>query len=102
MPGVESVGATSNIPFGGNWSTGSFNVEGYQQPEGQPGPWGDQRLVTAGFHEAMKIKLLKGRFIAPSDREGAPKVVVVDDEMVKRYWANSDPIGKRITFDETT
>ena len=102
LPGVESVGATSNIPFGGNWSTGSFNVEGYQQPEGQPSPWGDQRLVTPGFHEAMKIKLLKGRFIAPSDREGAPKVVVVDDEMVKRYWANSDPIGKRITFDETT
>jgi putative ABC transport system permease protein len=102
LPGVESVGGTSNIPFGGNWSTGSFNVEAYQQPEGQPSPWGDQRLVTAGYHEAMKIKLLRGRFVAPSDREGAPKVVVVDDEMVKRYWANSDPIGKRITFDETT
>ena len=100
LPGVESVGATSNIPFGGNWSTGSFNVEGYQQPEGQPGPWGDQRLVTPGFHEAMKIKLLKGRLIAPTDREGAPKVVVVDDEMVRRYWPNSDPIGKRITFDD--
>ena len=73
LPGVESVGATSNIPFGGSWSTGSFNVEGYQSPEGQPGPWGDQRLVTPGFHEAMKITLLKGRLIAPTDREGAPK-----------------------------
>ena len=67
---------------------------------GPAGPWGDQRIVTPGFHEAMKIKLLKGRLIAPSDREGAPKVVVVDDEMVKRYWPNTDPIGKRITFDD--
>ena len=100
LPGVESVGATSNIPFGGNWSTGSFNVEGYQSPEGQPGPWGDQRLVTPGFHEAMKIKLLRGRLIAPTDREGAPRVVVVDDEMVRRYWPNTDPIGKRITFND--
>ena len=98
LPGVDSVGATSNIPFGGNWSTGSFNVEGFQAPEGQPGPWGDQRLVTPGYHETMKIKLLRGRFIAPTDRAGAPKVVVIDDEMAKRYWPNVDPIGKRITF----
>ena len=48
----------------------------------------------------MKIKLLQGRFITAADRAGAPRVVVVDDEMVKRYWPNSDPIGKRITFDD--
>jgi len=102
LPGVESVGGTSNVPFGGNWSTGSFSVEGFQSPEGQPGPWGDQRIVTPGFHETLKIALLKGRLIAPADREGAPKVVVVDDEVVRRYWPNADPIGKRITFDDTT
>jgi putative ABC transport system permease protein len=101
LPGVEGVGGTSNIPFGGNWSTGSFSVEGYQQPEGQPGPWGDQRLVTPGYFETMKIKLLKGRLLTPADRPGAPRVVVVDDEMVKRYWPNSDPIGKRITYGDT-
>ncbi len=100
LPGVDAVGATSTMPFGGSWSTGSFNVEGYQSPEGQPGPWGDQRLVTPGFHEAMKIRLLKGRLIAPADREGAPRVAVVDTEMVRRYWPNADPVGKRITFSD--
>jgi len=100
LPGVEAVGGTSTMPFGGSWSTGSFNVEGYQSPEGQPGPWGDQRLVTPGFHEAMKIKVLKGRLIAPSDRDDAPRVAVVDDEMVRRYWPDTDPIGKRITFSD--
>ncbi len=73
LPGVEGVGGTSNIPFGGNWSTGSFNVEGYQAPEGQPGPWGDQRLVTPGYHEAMKIKLLKGRLLTEADRPARPE-----------------------------
>ena len=102
LPGVEGVGATSNIPFGGNWSTGSFNVEGYQPPEGQPGPWGDQRLVTPGYHEAMRIRLLKGRLLAPSDRAGAPRVAVVDTELARRYWPDTDPIGKRITFDDLT
>jgi predicted permease len=100
MPGVEAAGATSNVPFGGNWSTSSFYVEGHQTAEGQPGPWGDTRLITPGYHEAMGIRLIKGRCLTPADREGAGRAVVVDDEMVRRYWAGADPIGKRVAFQD--
>jgi putative ABC transport system permease protein len=100
IPGVEGVGATSNVPFGQNWSTSSFYVEGHQTPEGQPGPWGDTRLITPGFHEAMRIRLIRGRYLTPADREGTHRVVVVDDEMVRRYWPDTDPIGKRVTFQD--
>jgi putative ABC transport system permease protein len=96
-PGVVEAGGTSNIPFGGNWSTASFNVEGYQPSKGVPTPWGDVRVVTDGFFPAMRTPLLKGRQFAAADREG-PRVTIVDEEMVKRYWPNADPIGKRITF----
>ena len=41
VPGVTDVGITSTMPFSGNWSTGSFRVEGYQPPANTPGPWGD-------------------------------------------------------------
>jgi predicted permease len=102
LPGVVSVGATSTIPFGGNWATGSFTVEGYQPPKGQPGPWGDLRLVTPGFLEALKVPLLRGRLLNDNDRAGSMGVVVVDAEMVRRFWANTDPIGKRITFDDAS
>ena len=37
-------------------STGSFTVEGYQPPRGQPGPWGDIRVVSPEFHRAMRIR----------------------------------------------
>ena len=97
IPGVDGVGATSNVPFGQNWSTSSFYVEGYQAPANQPGPWGDTRLITPGFHEAMGIRLRRGRYLTPADREGAERVVVVDEEMVRRYWPDTDPIGKRIS-----
>jgi putative ABC transport system permease protein len=100
IPGVEGVGATSNVPFGQNWSTSSFYVEGHQTPEGQPGPWGDTRLITPGFHEAMGIRLIRGRYLTPADREGTDRVVVVDEEMVRRYWADGDPIGKRVAFQD--
>jgi predicted permease len=101
-PGVIAAGGTSNIPFGGNWSTSSFNVEGYQPPTNTPSPWGDVRVVTPGYLPAMGVPLLKGRQFTVEDRRGAPAVTIVDEEMVRRYWPNADPIGKRITFNRLT
>ena len=101
-PGVVSAGGTSNIPFGGNWSTSSFNVEGYQPPPNTPMPWGDVRLVTPGYLATMQTPLKAGRQFSDADRAGTPPVCIVDEEMVRRYWPNSDAIGKRITFNSLT
>jgi putative ABC transport system permease protein len=98
LAGVTSVGATSVLPFGGSWSTASFSVEGYQPPTNTPGPWGDMRTVSPEFLSTIGAPLLKGRQLNPQDGPGAPGVVVVDAEMVRRYWPNQDPIGKRLTF----
>jgi len=98
LPGVEAAGGTSVLPFGGGWSTGSFDVEGYTPGEGQPGPWGDIRTVTPGYLAALGAPLLRGRQLSVDDGPGRPPVVVVDEEMARRYWPNADPIGKRITF----
>jgi putative ABC transport system permease protein len=98
VPGVRSVAATSVLPFGGGWSTGSFSVEGYTPKPGENNPWGDIRVASAGFAEALGIPLRRGRFISEQDRAGSQEVVVVDDEMVRRYWPDTDPIGKRIFF----
>ena len=98
VPGVRSVGATSVLPFGGGWSTGSFSVEGYTPKTGESNPWGDIRIASPGFAEALGLPLRRGRFISDQDRVGSQPVVVVDDEMVRRYWPDTDPIGKRIYF----
>lgn len=101
-PGVVSAGGTSNIPFGGNWSTGSFSVEGYQPPPNTPSPWGDMRLATPGYLPTMRVPLKAGRQFTDADGAGTPAVCIVDEETVRRYWPNSDPIGKRITFNNLT
>jgi putative ABC transport system permease protein len=98
VPGVKAAAATSVLPFGGSWSTASFEIEGYQQPEGQPSPWGDFRVVSPGFFEAMRIPVLKGRVLEDADRMGGPLVAVIDEEFVRRYWPQENPIGKRMTF----
>ncbi|MES2125316.1 MAG: FtsX-like permease family protein, partial [Gemmatimonadota bacterium] len=100
VPGVLAVGETTVLPFTNFGSTSSFNVEGHQVAPGQPGPWGDIRIVTPDYLKALGAPLLKGRFFTAQDDRNAPNVVVVDDEFVKRFWPTSDPIGKRITFNE--
>jgi putative ABC transport system permease protein len=97
-PGVVSAGGTSNIPFGANFGTASFNIEGYQPPPNSPSPWGDMRAVTASYLPTMRAPLILGRQFTAADRMGGPAVCIVDQEMVRRYWPNADPIGKRITF----
>jgi putative ABC transport system permease protein len=98
LPGVTTAASTSTMPFSGDWSTGSFTVEGYHPAKGQPAPWGDIRLVSPGYHAAMRIQLLKGRWLSEQDRKGSRPVALVDDEMVKRFWPNQDPVGKRLGF----
>jgi putative ABC transport system permease protein len=103
VPGVESVGATTNMPFGGNWSTGSFNVEGYTPPENANSPWGDIRMVSPGFFSALQVPLRRGRAFATTDGPSSPAVAVVDDEFVKRFYgAGVDPVGKRLWFGDDT
>ncbi len=98
VPGVKAIGATSVVPFGGAWTTSSIEIEGYQTPRGEPGPWGDRREVSAGFFEAMRIPLRQGRTLTEDDRAGTRRVAVIDDEFVRRYWPHENPIGKRFTF----
>jgi putative ABC transport system permease protein len=102
VPGVTASGATTVLPFGNGWSTGSFSVEGYTVPPRGNAPWGDIRLVTPGFLGALGTQLLKGRQFTAQDNWTSPAVDVVDDEMVQRFWPNEDPIGKRITFNNLT
>ena len=98
VPGVRAAGATSVMPFGGSWSTASFEIEGYQPPPKTQGPWGDIRIVSPGFFETLRIPLRKGRFLGEEDRAGGRRVAVIDEEFVRRYWPNQDPLGKRFTF----
>jgi len=95
---VKAAGVTTVIPFGSGWSTSSFEIENLVVPPGQNGPWGDVRVVSPRFFDAMRIPLKRGRLFGPQDVLGGPQVTIIDDVFAKKYFANTDPIGKRITF----
>ena len=96
LPGVNSAALTTGLPFSGSNSMGSYQIDGYTPPTGQPQPHGNVRSVSAEYFKAIGITLLNGRFFTAQDTAGAPDVIIIDRFLADRYWPNENPIGNRI------
>ena len=98
LPGVESAAAVNHLPLGGSNSSTSFLVEGL--PEPQPGQEfsGRYRVCTPDYFKTMGIAVLKGRSFTEQDKAGSPLVVIINETLARRYWPNTDPIGKRMRY----
>jgi predicted permease len=71
--------------------------------EGQPRPQNENDmtfalfyLVNPDYHRAMHIPVLRGRSLTAQDDEHAPAVALIDANLARKFFANEDPIGKRI------
>jgi predicted permease len=52
--------------------------------------------VSPDFFNTLGIRLLRGRWFTDRDRQGQPKVVVINETAAKKFWPAEDPIGKRM------
>jgi predicted permease len=96
MPGVTAVGLTTNVPFNGNVASGSYSIVGYTPPQGEAQPHGRQEVIGGDYFRAMQIPIVAGRAFTDADSADAPPVVVIDQLLVNRYFANKNPIGQQI------
>lgn len=97
LPGVRAVGATNILPLGGNYSCDGFQVDERPVPEGQQ-PCAEARSVSPNYFRAMGIPLIKGRGFSSEDREGRPRVVMINQKMAQQFWPGGDPVGKTMTY----
>jgi len=96
-PGVEAV----------SMSWGAFPMSGDDEwlfwMDGKPKPttrdemnWVLDYVVDPDYLKIMQTPLRSGRFFTAQDDENAPKVVVVDEVLARKYFGNENPIGKRL------
>jgi predicted permease len=96
LPGVQIVGLSSGLPLGNNgWQT-SFVVEGQPAPDPGKTPLTEACVVSPDYFQAMGITLVKGRNFTEQDVKDAPHVTVIDEEFVRRYFPDIEPIGQHI------
>ena len=97
LPGTRVVGMTDTGLLTGNASSSSIVVDGYEAAE-------DEDLnprtatVSAGYFDAVGMPILRGRGLEASDRQGTPRVAVINQKMAEYFFKAGDPIGRRFKF----
>jgi putative ABC transport system permease protein len=95
LPGVDSVGFVTNLPFSGDTLSGDFLIEGVDFDPGNMTN-ASKQFVVGDYFRSMHMPLIKGRYLNESDTAESRPVVVVDQGFVRHYFPNQDPIGKHI------
>ncbi|MGH9631228.1 MAG: ADOP family duplicated permease, partial [Bryobacteraceae bacterium] len=95
IPGVQAVGFIQFLPLQ-NWGWWAF----FSIPERGPQTLGQEpraelRFVSAGYFSALGIPLRRGRTFDMRDVSGSQPVILINEALARRYFANEDPVGQR-------
>jgi putative ABC transport system permease protein len=99
LPGVSAAGVTVyGMPFASGINMLTFSVAG--RPPAEPGKAPVLRVaaVTPDYFKTLGIPLVKGRALSPQDRQGSPRVVLLNAAAVRKFFPGEEPLGKQIAF----
>jgi predicted permease len=96
LPGVQSAGISSNVPFGGGDTQNPVFALDNAPTDGGPTVQASWRIATRGYFEALHIPLLRGRLyrgVEPANEYP----IVLGESLARRLWPDGrDPIGRTV------
>jgi predicted permease len=100
LPGVEATGLAWAVPLAlmSNQRYGVFTEADDQQGAARR-VMGNS--VTPGWLATVRIPLVAGRDFTWDDRDGSPKVAIVNEVAARRFW-NGTAVGRQLTIPSRT
>jgi putative ABC transport system permease protein len=99
-PGTTAAGLALSLPLEQGPDL-PFSIEGKYVPGTQTGIGDMQfRSVSAGYFDALGIKVRRGRPFTAHDRAGTLPVVIINEAAAKEYWPGVNALGRRLTIGE--
>jgi putative ABC transport system permease protein len=94
-PGVRAAAIVSQAPLGPGGGSNGLIPEG-RPIEPQSAINSRLRIITPGYFATMGVQVKRGRTFTDRDMAGAPRVMIVSEEVARQAWPGQDPIGKRV------
>jgi putative ABC transport system permease protein len=101
VPGVSSASAETGTPLYGPGFGMPFTIVGkpaFNDPSMRPNT--SYGMVTPDYFRTFGITPIKGRTFTDQDAASAVKVAVVNEDFVKKYLKDTDPLQARISVEE--
>jgi predicted permease len=96
LPGVEAAAIATNVPLDiHGLPMRSFTIEGHARGDGQP-DLALSNIVTPGYFITMGIPFRAGADFAGLADTAAPPQVIVNEEFVRRFLADAEPLGRGV------
>ena len=74
----------------------SFAIQGAQRENALDDPRARFRSVSPGFFETMGVPILQGRDFDEHDRDGAERVVIINQSVAKQLFPGQDPVNREL------
>jgi len=100
LPGVRGAAFGSALPFQSTGFTSTFSVEGRPRLPGDD-PDALIRVGTADYLQTLRVTLIEGRLLDARDGAGAPRAVVVNETLVRKFLPGQSALGRQVWFDAT-
>src|SRR5262249_8215238 len=94
---IQAVAAVSHLPLAGFYYLTEMELEGYQASRDNV-PQAIDRYVRSSYHQTMRVPLRQGRYFNSFDRPESGRVVLVNEQFARRYFAGGNPVGKRLRY----
>lgn len=99
LPGVQAAGLTTIVPGEGYRRNDVFLIREHAPLARGQVMTALTRFVDPGYFNALQIPLIEGRSFESSERLDKAQVTVVNQELVRQYFPNEEPIGRHIETD---
>ena len=97
-PGVEAADITGLVPLSQHDNSGPFWVGPHPPASMAEAPRAVFYWTGPDYLAAMKIPLLRGRFLSRADKLQSDPVVAIDSLLARSYFPGQDPVGQAITI----
>ena len=101
LPGMRSVAVVNGMPVAGANEV-PFSIGSEPPSKDDKAPHASYYDISQNYLRTLEIPLLRGRAFTDSDSANSAAVVIINQELARRYFSGQDPVGRYINFGEGT